>query len=86
MCYKRRCIANVWCLGNLHRGRRWRCKKMVHLMLMMMMTDDTVLIPVMMDAGEESAVRSGVTSLAYKSHEKNKNSVGKYSPTGGGGI
>ena len=43
----------------------------------MMMTDDTVLIPVMMDAGEESAVRSGVTSLAYKSHEKNKNSVGK---------
>ena len=59
---------------------------MVHLMLMMMMTYDTVLIPVMMDAGEESAVRSGVTSLAYKSHEKNKNSVGKYSPTGGGGI
>ena len=48
---------------------------------MMMMMDDTVLIPVMMDAGEESAVRSGVTSLAYKSHEKNKNSVGKYCPT-----
>ena len=60
--------------------------KMVDLRLMMMMTDDTVLIPVMMDAGQSLVLRNAGTSLVFKSHEKNKNSVGKYSPTGGGGI
>ena len=44
----------------------------------MMMTDDTVLIPVMMDAGQSLVLRNAGTSLVFKSHEKNKNSVGKY--------